>query len=63
MTALASVAAVGGPRPGAQVLVVAPTAGGQLQPLIAAQRYGQGRSLATKSTNSRNTSTSMKSQM
>jgi uncharacterized membrane protein len=45
LPALASVAAVGGPRPGAQVLVVAPTPGGALQPLIAAQRYGQGRSL------------------
>jgi uncharacterized membrane protein len=45
LPALASVAPVGGPRPGAQVLVVAPTAGGTLQPLIAAQRYGLGRSL------------------
>lgn len=45
LPALASVAAVGGPRPGAQVLVVAPGAGGAPQPLIAAQRYGQGRSL------------------
>lgn len=45
LPALASVAPVGGPRPGAQVLAVAPTAGGTLQPLIAAQRYGLGRSL------------------
>ncbi len=45
LPALASVAAVGGPRPGAQVLVVAPSGGGAPQPLIAAQRYGQGRSL------------------
>lgn len=45
LPALASVAAVGGARPGAQVLAVALTAGGTPQPLIAAQRYGQGRSL------------------
>lgn len=45
LPALASVAMVGGVRPGAQVLAVALTAGGQPQPLIAAQRYGQGRSL------------------
>ena len=45
LPALASVAAVGGPRPGAQVLAVALTAGGSPQPLIAAQRYGQGRSV------------------
>lgn len=43
---LASVAAVGGARPGAQVLAVALTAGGSPQPLIAVQRYGQGRSIA-----------------
>jgi uncharacterized membrane protein len=42
---LASVAPVGGTRPGAQVLAVALTAGGTPQPLIATQRYGQGRSL------------------
>jgi uncharacterized membrane protein len=42
---LASVAAVGGARPGAQVLAVALTAGGEAQPLIATQRYGQGRAL------------------
>ena len=42
---LASVAQVGGTRPGAQVLAVALTAGGTPQPLIAAQRYGQGRSV------------------
>jgi hypothetical protein len=40
------VAPVGGARPGAQVLAVALTAGGNPQPLIAAQRYGQGRSVA-----------------
>ena len=41
---LASVAPIGGPRPGAQGLVGA-TASGELRPLIAAQRYGQGRAL------------------
>ena len=45
LPALASVAAVGGTRPGAQVLAVALSAGGTPQPLIAAQRYGQGRSV------------------
>ena len=45
LPALASIAATGGARPGAQVLVVAPSGGGSPQPLIAAQRYGQGRSL------------------
>ncbi len=42
---LASVAPVGGPRPGAQILAVAMGGGGPVQPLIAAQRYGQGRSM------------------
>jgi uncharacterized membrane protein len=42
---LASVAAVGGPRPGAQILAVAIGGGAPVQPLIAAQRYGQGRSM------------------
>ena len=46
LPALASVAHVGGSRPGAQILAVALTAGGTPQPLIAAQRYGQGRSVA-----------------
>jgi uncharacterized membrane protein len=45
LPALASVAHVGGTRPGAQVLAVALSAGGTPQPLIAAQRYGQGRSV------------------
>jgi uncharacterized membrane protein len=45
LPALASMAAVGGARPGAQVLAVALTAGGNPQPLIATQRYGQGRSM------------------
>ena len=43
---LASMAQVGGSRPGAQILAVALTAGGTPLPLIAAQRYGQGRSVA-----------------
>lgn len=42
---LVSVAAVGGPRPGAQILAVAIGGGAPVQPLIAAQRYGQGRSM------------------
>jgi uncharacterized membrane protein len=41
---LASVAATGTPRPGAQVLAVT-SAGGSLQPLITTQRYGLGRSM------------------
>ena len=45
LPALASVAQVGGMRPGAQVLAVAMTAGGTPLPLIASQRYGQGRSV------------------
>ena len=45
LPALASVAPVGGARPGAQVLAVALTAGGNPQLLIATQRYGQGRSM------------------
>jgi hypothetical protein len=42
---LASVALVGGPRPGAQVLAVTSSASGPARPLVAVQRYGQGRSL------------------
>jgi len=45
LPALASVTPIGGPRPGAQVLVAATGGGGAPHPLIAAQRYGQGRSL------------------
>jgi len=45
LPALSSIAPMGGPRPGAQILVVAPSGGGSPQPLIVAQRYGQGRSL------------------
>jgi uncharacterized membrane protein len=43
---LASVAPAGGPRPGAQILAVTATPGGELRPLIVTQRYGQGRALA-----------------
>ena len=42
---LASVALVGGPRPGAQVLAVTSSGGGPSQTLVAVQRYGQGRSM------------------
>lgn len=42
---LASVALVGGPRPGAQVLAVTASPGGEPHPLIAVQRFGQGRAM------------------
>ena len=42
---LASVALVGGARPGAQVLAVTASPGGEGHPLIAVQRYGQGRAM------------------
>jgi uncharacterized membrane protein len=42
---LASVALMGGPRPGAQILAVTSSPGGDAHPLIAVQRYGQGRSM------------------
>jgi len=45
LPALASVALVGGPRPGAQVLAVTASPGGEAHPLIAVQRYGQGRTM------------------
>lgn len=41
---LASVATVGAPRPGAQVLAVT-SSGGEMRPLIVTQRYGLGRSM------------------
>lgn len=44
LPALASAAAVGSPRPGAEVLAVA-SAGGAARPLVAVQRYGEGRSM------------------
>ena len=45
LPALASVSPVGGPRPGAQVRAVSAGPAGDARPLIAVQRYGQGRSL------------------
>ncbi|MGB2716002.1 MAG: glutamine amidotransferase [Vicinamibacterales bacterium] len=43
--ALASTAPLGDPRPGASVLAVTTGAGGAGQPLVAVQRYGDGRSM------------------
>jgi len=43
--ALASTASLGGPRPGASVLAMAGSVGGSTRPLVAVQRYGEGRSL------------------
>ena len=43
--ALASVSLLGGPRPGASVLAVAAGVGGAPRPLIAVQRFGEGRSM------------------
>ncbi len=45
LTPLASVAPIGGPRPGAQVLALSSGVGGQARPLLAVQRYGQGRAM------------------
>ena len=45
LPALASVSLVGGPRPGAQILAVTSSPGGDAHPLIAVQRYGQGRTM------------------
>ena len=45
LPSLASVSIVGGPRPGAQVLAVAGGAAGETRPLLAVQRYGQGRAM------------------
>jgi uncharacterized membrane protein len=42
---LATVAQLGGPRPGASVLAVAGSAGGTARALVAVQRYGQGRAM------------------
>jgi len=43
--ALASAASVGGPRPGALVLAESVGTGGVVRPLVAVQRYGEGRSM------------------
>lgn len=45
LPALAASAALGGPRPGAMVLAVTEAPGGHVYPVVAVQRYGQGRSL------------------
>jgi uncharacterized membrane protein len=45
MPALASVAPLGAPRAGATVLAVTPGAGGASRPLVAVQRYGEGRAM------------------
>src|SRR5207302_8732024 len=42
---LAASAPLGGPRPGATVLAVTQAPGGATYPMIAVQRYGQGRSM------------------
>jgi hypothetical protein len=43
--ALAATIPLGGPRPGASVLAVSGGAGGAARPLVAVQRYGEGRSM------------------
>src|SRR5213078_2727346 len=45
LPALASSAPLGGPRPGATVLAVTTAPGGGVHPVVAVQRYGQGRSM------------------
>ena len=45
LPALASSASVGGPRPGASVLALTTAPGGGVYPVVAVQRYGQGRSM------------------
>ena len=45
LPALASSAALGGPRPGATVLAVTSVPGGGVYPVVAVQRYGRGRSM------------------
>ncbi len=42
---LASISIVGGPRPGALVLATTAGSGGDVRPLVAVQRYGQGRAM------------------
>jgi uncharacterized membrane protein len=42
---MAATAALGAPRPGAQVLAVTAGGGGELRPVIVTQRYGLGRSM------------------
>jgi uncharacterized membrane protein len=45
LPALAASAPVGGPRPGATILAETNAAGGGVQPIVAVQRYGRGRSM------------------
>ena len=45
LPALAASAPLGGPRPGATVLAVTTAPGGGVFPVVAVQRYGQGRSM------------------
>jgi len=45
MPALAASAPLGAPRPGASVLAVTQAPGGRVFPIVAIQRYGQGRSM------------------
>ncbi len=45
LPALAASAPLGGPRPGAKILAMTSAPGGGLFPVIAVQRYGQGRSM------------------
>jgi uncharacterized membrane protein len=45
LPALAASAALGGPRPGATVLALTTATGGGMFPVVAVQRYGQGRSM------------------
>jgi len=45
LPALAASATLGGPRPGATVLALTTAPGGGLIPVVAVQRYGQGRSM------------------
>ncbi|MCU1382523.1 MAG: putative rane protein, partial [Acidobacteria bacterium] len=45
LPALAASAALGGPRPGATILALTTAPGGGVFPVVAVQRYGQGRSM------------------
>ncbi|HEY7283812.1 MAG TPA: glutamine amidotransferase [Vicinamibacterales bacterium] len=45
LPALASSAPLGGPRPGAKILATTTASGGAVLPVVAVQRYGQGRSM------------------
>jgi hypothetical protein len=45
LPALAASATLGGPRPGASVLALTTAPGGGVYPVVAVQRYGQGRSM------------------